>query len=219
MAVSYHEQVERAIKCAPEVMLGAELEPYLMPFAAEPDEHPVVINPDGFHIDSGVWVPTYSNQYRALIRAAMEVTTGRVDGYFMEYAVQHESEHAQAAQALGATAGMFGVKFYHSRDPSSKESVVEFRPFFAVDNLRTTKLGSALLAGYPERPSDGDLNDVKAHGYRGIEEITVRAMQRNAKKQPDERFLPVPVKGSGGLGRKLQYASAYESLHTPLMLR
>lgn len=62
-------------------------------------------------------------------------------------------------------------------------------------NLKTTKVGAALISAYPLPPSEGDDIDVSNYGYSGIDELAEIAMRRNCsrKNPPTEQFYPVSL--------------------------
>jgi len=135
---------------------------------------------------------------RGLLLAYKEVTGADFDPDYIDSATRHENQHWAAAKMLGTTSGFFGVYIFKNAGPSSTAITFNCRPYFSVENLRTTKLGSALIAAHPLELSTRDNEYIKAHGYSGPNELGRIARQRNlARKSSKDQFYPIPLSWSG----------------------
>jgi hypothetical protein len=87
--------------------------------------------------------------------------------------VTHEAEHAAITQARGARASRFLLGIWKNDERTLCEAQLIHVPL----GLRATKLTHALSFAYPTVPSEQDIAAVRELGYRGIEEVALKAEQ------------------------------------------
>lgn len=179
-------------------------------YADEPDDFPLHLNPNGVSEVNHVYTDAKRGDLCEFLQAVDKAVTSPCGDWYIDYCVRHETQHWQAAQMLGATSGLFGAAFFRFKEAHEDEPQLYYYPFFAVLNMRTTKLGAALIAGYPLQPSQGDMSDVKSYGYKSVREIADKAWARNISRKQTDPMFPTPLSVSpGGLGLDCKGMWAY----------
>lgn len=166
-------------------------------YAGAPDLEPIHLN------------PTFTDEAHAAYTDVDEPhgLTALVDAYgdiggmtvsHFEESVSHEYEHWEAAQRLGATAGRFGIRFAYGERADFPGCNSYSQLFLQVHSLHTTKIGLAILATFPEKPSEGDMGAVRNMGYRDVDDIAQRAQHLNDQGVllGDGRPYPLPRRKS-----------------------
>lgn len=199
--MSYHKAIEQALEHAPVVRVDPDAT--LLPFehqeigadlSGESDNLPIHCNPGDLQREPNEVIAhsARASELRALIRAYYEVGDWEAPLDYIETNVQHECEHLRAAQLLDARDTYFGITL--SRVDTGQETGTAYRPWLRNINFVTTRLGAALIAGYPIEPTEGDKWDVQDMGYRSIDEIAQKALARNAaRRKRSDMYYPVPL--------------------------
>lgn len=196
-----HASVESAIARAPMVDVFAPTPNDFSDYVGKPDHHIMCLNLVDQTQPNAAYVEADKRRFTDLFRVVGDVTGNRVDRQFAEYAVLHEGEHWAAAQILGARSGRFGLLFNLVASSTGAESKLRYQPFFMARGLVTTKLGAALIAGYPSEPSEGDILDIMSFGYEGLEQIAAKALAANIRNKglsPVSYPIPRSVYKIGG---------------------
>lgn len=197
--MNIHQSVEYAVQNA--LVVGAYAESFndFSAFADKDDDYEVHFDRESLP-DADYQVTIDASEtvnLRKLLEAYADITGNALNQDYVEYTERHERLHFVAAKYLGAVSARAGILIERLEQPG-RASRLSALPFLKLPNFKTTKLGAALILGYPLPPSPGDMVDIKAYGYSGIEEIADIAMRRNiARKNASGLFYPVPL-GSGG---------------------
>ncbi len=197
--MNIHERVELAVQNAPVTDDFVESTNELSPFTDKDDDYVLHLNRKIFpDLPNEVTLDAENEAgLRQLFEAYVAITDIRLDQEYIDYAQRHEYQHFDAAKMLGALSAQVGVRIFSVQQPG-QESLLSIQPFLQVQDFKTTKLGAALVSGYPVTPSKGDQMDIKAYGYSGIDELADRAIRLNStRKNPaTEQFYPVPLGSS-----------------------
>lgn len=137
------------------------------------DLYPIELNADEFRTSPSI---VYADTLDALREIALEYSRIKMNGaelHDLDDRLVHQGEHADIIRRLGGKS-TFGLQIGMTRDGSQTDAAFIFAP----TELKTNKLGLALIAGYPTTPTPEDVEFVKALGYsRGVPELTVYAQQ------------------------------------------
>lgn len=203
MHMNYHRAIELAVKNAPLVDDLVESTNDLSGYTGKDDDYVVHLNPNGWHdYPNAVSVDAEApSGLRSLYVAYIDITGTQLSREVIDYAERHEGQHLVAAKHLGCTAARFGVRVHKVRQGAGSETMT-IQPYIAIQDLKTTKLGAALISAYPLPPSKGDDIDVSNYGYSGVDELAEIAMLRNgSRKDPTtEQFYPVPLSSGSRAG-------------------
>lgn len=195
--VSIHDEMRRAANNAP-YLKSIPVLADVFPFETreeEGDDSVVDLNPkflpdepNDISIDAADSVG-----FRGLFEIFEEVTGGySCTEEYIRNTIEHEGLHLSAARSLGARAARIGLHVYSVRRPGAK------RPTFAVQpcvypQVRTTRLGAALISAHPHPLSESDRQKIAMYGYSSVVDLARRAIERNrARKDPGELLYPVP---------------------------
>lgn len=206
--MSIYERVDFAVQNAPVVDDFVESTNNLSSFTDKDDDYPIHLNQHEFpDLPNEVTLDIDSDMpLKKLFDAYVKITDYSLSQEYRDYAQRHEGQHFDAAKMLGALSARVGVRIFNVSTPE-KESQLTIQPFLRVQDFKTTKLGAALVSGYPIPPSNGDQIDIKMYGYSGIEELAYIAMSRNgARKDPQvDQFYPVPLGVGTSVGTRIFY--------------
>lgn len=118
--------------------------------------------------------------------------SNRKSGREIEDTVGHEEAHAQAANAVGAAAIKYGVRFFTLATPNNQggDNRLIYEAFTSHKfNTGTSSLMLASILAYPLKPSHGDLVDMRGLGFHDVEDIAEQVLKANKEYNLN---LPVP---------------------------
>ncbi len=130
------------------------------------------------------------DELKRLFLDTNEALGGDIPEAYIDRQVWHESQHADAARKLGAPVVTFGLRFIRVFGQELPEDgVVCAQPFFTPQfSAPVPKLHIATVLAHPTVPSIGDIADVRALGFSGIDEVAQAAIAYNKVNE-----LPIPV--------------------------
>lgn len=194
--MTLHDAVEFAINHAL-VLDTFDPRPGVFDFLeGKPDDEPLHINPGKDDCPENIVYVETTDNYQGVFTALHEVrnTTDQGSLNYAAKSVRHEGQHWRAAQLLGAQSGRFGIAFFWNSGP---QGGLCYQAQLSIRDMSTTKLGMALILGYPVDPSAQDISDIKSMGYSGLREISLKAAQRNGipyrETHQSDLFYPVPL--------------------------
>lgn len=159
------------------VFLAADYD--ILPNIDADDEFPFVFpTPETFkkqpHIvytDSADGLKQIINEHRHITGAFLHTS--------LDEEIIHEIQHAEATRLLGGSS-LFGLALY-----SDTGRTIEAHNLVQVPvNLRTTKIGAAVIGAFPEDPSVNDIHLIQSMGYANIDKVGDAAF---------EYGLPLPL--------------------------
>lgn len=106
--------------------------------------------------------------------------------------VRHEGQHSDAARMLGATATIYGLRFFRVYGPQCpKEGEIRTEAFTTHNFAHSIPvLGKAAVLAYPLQPSVGDIADINGLGYPNID---VLGTEIQAHNKVNGLWIPVPL--------------------------
>lgn len=147
-----------------------------------PDDAPLPV-PAAFPADvPDTWYASTPSELRRVIREVMEVRLPDEDPAEQDPDIEHEAEHAAAAQALGCTVrfGFTVAPFGSVWSWGSSIQICRGGPL--------PKLAFAAIAAAPARLSDGDLHDLRNLGYQDAADVADR-IRRSGQRMPVPRSV------------------------------
>ena len=206
--MSLLSRVEIAMSNAPTRLASEVPTSAVLASPEDGDDTPLYLNKDTpADAPNEVTLNAGDNTIIRLLGAYEAVFGGWLPEGYKESSQQHENQHLQAARILstprylGIVSARMGIKVESWEQPQGGFELMVV-PYVVLDNYRTTKLGMALIEGYPLVPSEGDINAVISSGYSGVDELAEIAMRRNRNKHPDSTtpLYPVPLGAGSGQG-------------------
>lgn len=184
---SYHRQVRTAIWEAEKLGRNA-IEwklPRDNPFLGLDHDEPILLYD---HIDEepNCIYTKKSEDFRHFYEELAKLSNGVVTVEAGMAIRDHEEQHNNVAQLLDPTNvndSIWGLRFEYD----NATELFTTHGFVVKPNLRTTKLGLAILRAYPEAgggPSEGDIWCFKSIGYDSISSIAKLAIKRG---------MPIPL--------------------------
>jgi hypothetical protein len=104
----------------------------------------------------------------------------------------HEDQHRTGISRLGPHAGRFLLQMARFRGLAGVRALPSFVPY----SLQTTRLGEAVAATYPEKPSEYDLQLMYSRGYGSVREVGRHAL---------EYGMPVPLSLQKGFFTRFKF--------------
>jgi hypothetical protein len=89
-----------------------------------------------------------------------------LDREALDKTLRHEGQHAEIIGLLGGSA-FHALELFENKEAEQTFWVISTSPY----DLRTTKLGYALIRVYPEDPSPPDIHQAQAVGYRNVQHV------------------------------------------------
>lgn len=124
------------------------------------------------------------------------------------WGISHELEHAAAARAVGYTKILYGL--YHNPEAGPGEEAIRLFMWSGAPSRPVTKLAIATVTAAPALLSPGDLETLRAMGYRGAADVAARVRELALRTG-----IRLPVPASLATGKGLQ-RKALRSLEFPV---
>jgi hypothetical protein len=192
--MNLHDRVRNAIINAPldGYISPADLHPPLG-YRALDDDAPMHLDPychpDIFGEVSLDWLE-FPDALYMLAEAHAEVSGYHKSDEDLQALNQHESEHMEVGKLLGASAVRISLRYTKPSKHSTYRNVTAVTRF---PNLRTTRLGGALIATYPWKPSPGDIVNVNVLRYSGVKEVGRHVEKFNRSREDPAAQYPLPL--------------------------
>lgn len=188
--MSFHDQMEQAltyaaIEHARSLSMDARIitPPEVVNLAELDDDHILNINSEAIELPPNLITSDLHNglgidALRPITYAFNDVTGQELGEDWIDSMIQHEGEHWNAAQTLGAKAGSLVVRATVA-DVEDGKTIFGLQPFTRAENFSTTKLGHAAMKARPKTLSATDMHDLAQMGYSNIFALTKRIIERN----------------------------------------
>jgi len=139
-------------------------------------------------IDPPAWARVLEEAYRFVYGSSLH----RRDQRYIQFTIDHELEHAQAAEMLGATSIRFYVSFYVANAVHGFRQIIpQAGVGAAYDDI--TKLAYIAATARPTVLSPGDINKIRAFGYKDVNDVYARLTAWNAQLRESETPYPLPL--------------------------
>lgn len=190
MARRYEKAIREALDHAAEFEGGvvSDYKQAMNPLVGKPDDFPYHHNQsagdwlkrkDVVHLDRVEEVARALKDVGKIVSLPSKEVREDIEKY-----LPFAEETTEVARHLGAKAIYYGIQF-----SKKAEGIVRVETIVNVTNMRTIKLGMALLNAYPTQPSEQGLAVVEYLGYSGVAGVGDRIMGYNRKVVPEKRLL------------------------------
>jgi len=149
-------------------------------------------------LNAGLVLPVSENIYAStpsdfeeIMRALAAQRPGLYSETTLAEVVEHETDHARAAERIGVVGLRFSVSISKLRIQESGEEGFAATPNFTPMLSRAlTLLENAAICVYPLTPSPGDMRDLRGYGYVSVDQVAEDIANHNLR-HPDAQ-LPLP---------------------------
>lgn len=182
---NFHEQIEVAQRVYTPFVDGRFV-PLGMPelvipdIYTAPDTYPIRIGVEKHYFPANVISVDTIGQLEEALEAYWDVTgRPRLSKPEIKRQLSHEREHGDVAKIIGAQTVFYLLQVY--QDPL--QGYCGFQLSESHNGFDTTKIGGAVIAAYPSRPSEADASVVTDfYGYPSVDEVARRAEEHHLPK-------------------------------------